>query len=134
MRGLRTFLATGRAHEALRLGWTKGELFRVPPLWARVDLCGAGLLIGDHEVGGITSSEIRIKTASGGTLAFYRKPVVDYRVAYEAHLKAIRGNYPGNSEEPRLRAVERTVGLFRSNNPNASLEDAKQAVLALLKA
>ena len=102
-------------------------------MWSQIHLCGCALLIGDHEVVGITSSEIWIKTASGGTLAFYRKPVVDYRVAYEAHLKAICGNYPGDSEEPRLRAVERTVGLFRSNNPNASLEDAKRAVLALLK-
>ena len=100
---------------------------------ARIHICGCALLIGDREVVGITSSEIRFKTASGGTLAFYRRPVVDYRVAYEAHLNAICGNYPGDSEEPRLRAVERTVGLFRSNNPNASIEDAKRAVMALLK-
>ena len=32
-----------------------------------------------------------------------------------------------------MRAVERTVGLFRSNNRNASLEDAKAAVLAAIK-
>jgi hypothetical protein len=131
--GLRAFIAAGHGDEALRLGWRRDELYRVPQLWSQIHLCGAGLLIGDCEVVGITSSEIRIKTASGGTLAFYRRPVVDYRVAYEAHLKAICGNYPGSSEEPRLRAVERTVGLFRSNNPNASLEDAKRAVLALLK-
>ena len=57
MRGLRTFLATGRADEALRLGWTKDELFRVPPVWARVDLCGAALLIGDREVVEVTPAE-----------------------------------------------------------------------------
>ena len=133
MRGLRTFLATGGADEALRLGWTKDELFRVPPVWSRVDLCGAALLIGDCEVVSVMSTEIRVNASSGATLAFYRKPEVDYRVAYEAHLKAICGNYPGDSEEPRLRAVERTVGLFRSNNPNASFEDAKAAVLAAIK-
>jgi hypothetical protein len=133
MRGLRTFFAAGHADEALRFGWSHDELFRVPPLWTRVDLCGVALLIGDCEVVSITSTGIRVKASSGATLAFYRKPEVDYRVAYEAHLKAICGNYPGDSEEPRLRAVERTVGLFRSNNPNASLEDAKAAVLAAIK-
>jgi hypothetical protein len=131
--GLRAFIAAGHGDEALRLGWQRDELYRVPQLWSQIHICGCALLIGDHEVVGITSSEIRIKAASGGTLAFYRKPVVDYRVAYEAQLQAICGNYPGDSEEPRLRAIERTVGLFRSNNPNASLEDAKRAVLALLK-
>jgi hypothetical protein len=114
-------------------GWTKGELFRVPPVWARGDLCGVGLLIGDREVVEVKPAEIRIKTASGATLAFYRKPEVDYRVAYEAHLRATRGNYKSDSEEAHLRAVEAAVDLFRSNNPNASLEDAKRAVLALLK-
>ena len=131
--GLRAFIAAGHGDEALRLGWQRDELYRVPQLWSQIHICGCALLISDHEVVGITSSEIRIKTASGGTLAFYRKPEVDYRVAYEAHLKAICGNYPGDSEEPRLRAVERTVGLFRSNNPNTSLEDGKAAVLAAIK-
>jgi hypothetical protein len=131
--GLRAFIAAGHGDEALSLGWQLDELYRVPQLWSQIHICGCALLIGDHEVVGITSSEIRVKTASGGTLAFYRKPVVNYRVAYEAHLKAICSNYPGDSEEPRLRAVERTVGLFRSNNPNASLENAKRAVLALLR-
>src|SRR3984957_10296887 len=71
MRGLRTFLATGRADEALRLGWPHDELFAVPPLWARVDLCGVGLLIGDREVVEVTPAEIRIKTASGATQRFF---------------------------------------------------------------
>jgi hypothetical protein len=131
--GLESFLLSGWGDEALRLGWSHDELFCVPKLWSQIHLCGCALLIGDREVVGITSSEIRIKTSSAATLAFYRKPPIDYRVAYEAHLKAVCGNYPGDSEEPRLRAVERTVGLFRSNNPNASLEDAKRAMLAFLK-
>jgi hypothetical protein len=132
LRGLRSFIELGHAAEALRLGWPRNELYAVPPLWSRGDLFGWALLIGDREVVSITSAEIRVKASSGVTLAFYRKPEVDYRVAYEAHLKAIFGNYPGDSEEPRLRAVERTVGLFRSNNPNASLGDAKAAVLAAI--
>ena len=80
----------------------------------------------------ITSSEIRIRTASGATLAFYRKREVDYRVAHEAHLKSTRGNYKPDSEEAHLRALERTVFLFRSNNRNVILEDAKAAVLAAI--
>jgi hypothetical protein len=74
MRGLRTFLATGRADDALRLGWTKNELFRVPPLWTRVDLCGVALLIGDREVVEVTPAEVGIKTASGATQRFFRRP------------------------------------------------------------
>ena len=89
LRGLRKLIADGYGAEAERLGWPRDELYRVPPLWSRVDLCGVALLIGDREVANITPTEIRIKTASGATLAFYRKPDVDYRVAYEAHLKAI---------------------------------------------
>jgi hypothetical protein len=132
IRGLRTFLTAGWGDKAEAEGWPLAELYLVPELWSQVHLCGAALLIGDREVVEVTPTRIGIKTASGSVLSFYRKPVVDYRVAYEAHLKAICGNYPGDSEEPRLRAVERTVVLFRSNNPNASLEDAKRAVLALL--
>lgn len=131
--GLRSFIARGYGAEALGLGWPRDELYVVPPLWSRVDLTGAGLLIGDREVVNITPTEIRIKTASGAEQAFRRKPAINYRVAYEAHLKVTRGNYKPDSEEAHLRAIERTVGLFRSNNPNASLEDAKRAVLVLLR-
>ena len=132
LRGLRSFIELGYGDEALRLGWPPDELYAVPPVWSRVDLCGVGLAIGDRQVVSITPTEIRIKTPSGGTLAFYRKPAVDYRVAYEAHLKPTRGNYKPDSEEAHLRALERTVFLFRTNNPNASLEEAKAAVLAAI--
>jgi hypothetical protein len=69
MRGLRTFLATGGADEALRLDWPHGELFGVPPLWARVDLCGAAPMIGESEVVEVTPTRIEIKTASGAVQA-----------------------------------------------------------------
>jgi hypothetical protein len=56
MRGLRAFLARGRADEALSLGWPHNELFAVPPVWANVALFGTGLLIGDREVTEVTGS------------------------------------------------------------------------------
>jgi hypothetical protein len=84
LRGLRKFIADGYGAEAERVGWPSDELYRVPELWSQVHLTGAALAVGDREIVDVTSSEIRIKTASGATLAFYRKPVVDYRVAYEA--------------------------------------------------
>ena len=115
--GLWVFVAAGHAAAAEAAGWLRGELFAVPPRWSRVDLCGAGLAIGDREVVDVTSAEIRIRTASGATLAFYRKPEIDYRVAYEAHLKSTRGNYKPDSEEAHLRALERAVFFFRNNNP-----------------
>ena len=123
MRGLRTFLATGHADEALRLGWPEDELFRVPELWSQIHLCGAALLIGDREVVNITSTEIRIKTASGSTLAFYRKPEVDYGVAYRARIKMLGDD--GLKEEPRLRAFEPTVNLYLANHPGADIDAAE---------
>jgi hypothetical protein len=132
MRGLRAFLAAGHADEALRIGWSHDELFRVPPLWSRIELCGVGLLIGDREVIGVTPTAIQIKTSSGAIQSFYRKPAIDYRLIFETRLKLIRGNYAGDSEEPRLRAIEHTVNVHRSNN-GCDLETAKAAVMAALK-
>ena len=130
LRGLRAFLAAGYGEEAERLGWPKAELFAVPPLWSRVDLCGAALAIGDREVIGITPTEIRIKTASGSTLAFYRKPQVDYAVAYRARIQGLGDD--GLNEEPRLRAREATVNLFLANNPGATIDEAAAAVTAAI--
>jgi hypothetical protein len=111
LRGLREFLFAGCGDEALCLGWPPDELYAVPPVWARVDLCGVALLIGDHEVVEIAADAIQINTASGATLSFYRKPQIDYALIYETHLKLVRGNYAGDSEEPWLRALEYTVGV-----------------------
>ena len=129
--GLWVFLAAGHGAEAERLSWPRDELYAVPPLWCRVDLCGAALLIGDREVVGITSSEIRIKTPSGATLAFYRKPAVDYGLAYRARIKQLGDD--GHKEEFQLRALEAVVNLYRSHHPSADVDTAKAAVLAAIK-
>ena len=63
--GLESFLFSGWADEALRLGWPHDELFRVPELWSQIHLCGAALLIGDREVVGITPNEIRTQSLVG---------------------------------------------------------------------
>jgi hypothetical protein len=125
MRGLRIFLATGAADEALRLGWSKGELFRVPPLWSRVDLCGAALLIGDGEVIGVTSSRIGIRTPNGTEQGFYRKPVIDYGLVYGERLKLF--GLDASSEEVQLRAFEHTVRFCRDHH-GCDLEEAKARV------
>ena len=103
LRGLKAFLEAGHGAEALRLGWPKDELYAVPLLWSRI-IVRPALLIGDREIVNITSAEIRIKAASGSTLAFYRKPAVDYGVAYRARIKELGDD--GLKEEPRLRAFE----------------------------
>jgi hypothetical protein len=54
------------------LGWTKDELYRVPPQWSRVDLCGAALLIGDRRVVAGTEASIVIEARSGSRLKFRR--------------------------------------------------------------
>ena len=130
LRGLFVFLAAGHGDEAERLGWPKDELYAVPPVWARGDLCGAGLLIGDREVVGITPNEIRIKTASGATLGIYRWPQVDYGVAYRARIKM--AGEDACREEFQLRALEATVNFYRSNNPAVSIDEAKVIVLAAI--
>ena len=130
MDGLWVFLAAGHGAEAERLGWPKDELYAVPPLWSRGDLCGAALLIGDREVIGITPNEIRIKTSSGATPAFYRKPQVDYGVAYRARLKT--AGEDSTREEVQLRALEAVVNLYQANHPDADIDAAKAAVLAAI--
>jgi hypothetical protein len=130
MRGLRTFLATGYGDEAERLGCTEDELYAVPPLRARVDLCGAGLLIGDCAVVEVTPAAIRIKTASGAIQGFYRKPQIDYRLIYETRRTLLLRDV--NDDEAHCRAFEHAVSVFRDNHSNASLEDAKAAVLAAI--
>jgi hypothetical protein len=126
--GLESFLLSGWGDEALRLGWPRDELFKVPELWSQIDRCGCALLIAGREVIGITPGEIRIKTPSGATPAFYRKPKVDYGVAYRARIKSLGDD--GLKEEPRLRALEAVVGLYLTNHPGADIDAAKAAVLA----
>ena len=78
----------------------------------------------------ITSTEIRIKTASGGTLAFYRKPQIDYGLAYRTRIKQIGDD--ALKEEYRLRAFEAVVNLFRANHPDADVDTAAAAVRAAI--
>jgi hypothetical protein len=70
--GLHRFIGQGWADQCALLGWTKDELYRVPPLWARVDLTGAGLMIGDRKVLAVTADHIVTTTQTGSTLR-YRK-------------------------------------------------------------
>jgi hypothetical protein len=72
MRGLRRFVVGGWGDRAALLGWTKEELYRVPPVWSRVDLTGAALMIGDRQVIAVTVANIVIETRSGPRLKFRR--------------------------------------------------------------
>jgi hypothetical protein len=128
IRGLRAFLASGHADEAMRLGWPHDELFAVPPLWANVALSGAALLIADREVAEITSAAIRIKTASGATLSFYRKPQPDYRLVYETRRKSLASL---GGDEPHFRAFDFAVSFCREHT-GLGLEEAKKLVRAAI--
>ena len=66
------FVGKGRADQAALIGWTAEELYRVPPVWGRVDLTGAALLIGDRRVIAVTEASIAIETLSGSRLKFRR--------------------------------------------------------------
>jgi hypothetical protein len=72
LQGLHRFVWQGWSDQAALLGWSKEELFRVPPLWSRIDLAGAPLLIADQRVIAVTEHSIAAKTPSGSTLKFRR--------------------------------------------------------------
>ena len=73
-RGLKRFLDEGWGDQATLLGWTLEELYAVPPVWGRVDLCGAALLIADRRVVAITEATITTVGVTGSHLKFYRAP------------------------------------------------------------
>jgi hypothetical protein len=73
-RGLKRFLDEGWGDQATLLGWTLEELYAVPLVWGRVDLCGAALLIADRRVVAITEATITTVGVTGSHLKFYRAP------------------------------------------------------------
>jgi hypothetical protein len=70
--GLQHFIGDGWCDQAALMGWTIEELYRAPPVWSRVDLTGAALLIGDRKVIAVTEASIAIETRSGSHLKFRR--------------------------------------------------------------
>jgi hypothetical protein len=70
--GLRRFCSEGWADQAAMLGWTKDELYRVPPLWSQIWLIGAALMIGERKVIAVTADNIVVETAAGSQLKFRR--------------------------------------------------------------
>jgi hypothetical protein len=70
--GLQRFVNDGWGDQAALIGWSPEELYRVPPLWRRVDLTGAALLIGESRVIAVTEASIVIETLSGSRLKFRR--------------------------------------------------------------
>ena len=130
--GLRAFIAGGYGAEAERCGWTKAELYRVPELWSQIHLTGAGLLIGDREVVGITPNEIRTQSLVGRVAGLLPQARGRLRRRLPcAHQAARRST--ASKEEFQLRALEATVNLYRSHHPNADVDTAKAAVLAAIK-
>jgi hypothetical protein len=127
--GLWVFVAAGHGAEALRLSWPPNELFAVPPVWSRVDLCGVGLLIGDREVVSVAADKIQIKTASGATQSFYRRPQPDYGLVYRERRKALAPNL--GDAEARFRAFDHTVS-FCCQHSGCDLEQAKELVRAAI--
>ena len=72
LRGLHCFVTDGWADQAALFGWTIAELYRVPPVWSRVDLTGSALMIGEGQVVAVTEASIAIKTRPGSQLKFRR--------------------------------------------------------------
>jgi hypothetical protein len=72
MRGLDRFVAEGWGDKAALIGWTPEELYRVPPLWSRIDLTGAALLVGYRRITAVTADNIVIESRSGSQLRFRR--------------------------------------------------------------
>ena len=70
---LRRFVRDGWFDQAALLGWTADELYRVPPLWSRVDLTGAALLVGERRIVALTEASIVIETLSSSRLSKFRR-------------------------------------------------------------
>jgi hypothetical protein len=70
--GIRRFVRDGWGEQAALLRWTAEELYRVPPVWRRIDLTGAALLIGEARVIAVTENSVAIETLSGSRLKFRR--------------------------------------------------------------
>jgi hypothetical protein len=128
LQGLQAFRAAGHGAEAERLGWPQDELYRVRPLWSRIDLIGAALLVGDGEVVEVSAEAIRVKATSGSVLSIYRKPQPDYRLAYETRRKELAR---WGADEAHFRAFDHAVGLCRAQT-GVDLEEAKRRVRAAI--
>ena len=89
-RGLKRFLDDGWGDQATLLGWTVEELYAVPPVWARVDLCGAALLIADRRVVAITEATITTVGVTGSHLKFYRAPRA--RIAEDVKAEVVKAH------------------------------------------
>jgi hypothetical protein len=70
--GLRRFVNDGWGDQVALLGWTAEELYRVPPLWSRIDLTGAALLVGYRRVTAVTADNIVIESRPASQLRFRR--------------------------------------------------------------
>jgi hypothetical protein len=90
-KGLYRFVIDGWGDRAALLGWSKEELYRVPELWARIDLTGFALLIDNplwlvrtvhsprradpdavNKIVAVTSTEITIEVSSTGSELSFR--------------------------------------------------------------
>jgi hypothetical protein len=70
--GLRRFVNDGWGDQVALLGWTAEELYRVPPLWSRINLTAAALLVGYRRVTAVTADNIVIESRPGSQLIFHR--------------------------------------------------------------
>ena len=59
--------------QALRLGWSLDELFKIAEPFANVSLQGAAWFIGNSTAIDVTAAAITLLTASGVTQRFYRR-------------------------------------------------------------
>jgi hypothetical protein len=131
LRGLKAFIANGHGDEALRLDWSRDELFRVPERWSQIHLCGVGLLVNDSTVIEVTATRIGIRIVNGSPQGFYRRAAPDYGLAYRERLRL--AGEDGGKEEVRLRALEAVVNLYRSHHPSVDFETAKATVLSAIQ-
>jgi hypothetical protein len=96
-------------HTALDFGWTTAELFgcdqRAP--WHRLDRSGLVLLLGGHEIVGLSSDVATIKTRTGSVLRHRRRPPAKPPVALLWEVLTSRahptGSAPAEATGPPIR-------------------------------
>ena len=65
------------------------------------------------------------------TLTPIERACIDYGSVFRERIKSIGED--ALKEEPRLRALEAVVNLYRANHPEVDVDTAKAAVLAAIK-
>src|SRR6516165_8456004 len=107
--GLERFIGEGWGDQAVLLRWTAEELYRLPPLWSRIDLTGAAWLVGSLPT---TSSSSRGRGRSSSFAGSAGSTLHD--VSFVPFVPLFPGGDCGRKQTPMHRSSARSFTRMRS--------------------